>query len=68
MSDSFCDSPLDCPDFQKQGKIPEGGKGKYNEGYVPAINEYHRTPSPNGVREKFYEEEIPKPSGESDMF
>lgn len=64
----FVDSPMTGSDFQKQGSIPEGGKGRYNKTGCPVFDEYSRTPSPNSVKEKFIEGEIPAPSGEYDHF
>ena len=66
MSD-FVDSVMsDC--FQKNGSIPEGSKGTYDHDEAAPFSGYTRTPSPNGVREKFYEGTIVTPSGESDQF
>lgn len=64
---SFVDTPMN-NEFNKEGKIPEGGPGEYNKGGCPTFDEYPRTSSPNGVREKFIEKEIPWPSGEGDQF
>lgn len=64
----FVDSPMTGPDFQKQGKIPEGGPGEYDGEKCPPFGEYARTPSPNSVKEKIRDGSVPKPSGEPDMF
>lgn len=64
---SFCDSPIGS-EFNKDGKIPEGSPGVYDNAKVPPQSEYARTPSPNSVKEKFFEEAMPKPSGENDQF
>ncbi len=64
----FVDSPV-TGEFQKQGSIPEGSAGVYDETDCPPFNGYKRTSSPNGVKEKFYERSIgPTPSGEADQF
>ena len=69
MSDNFVDSPMPS-EFNKQGKIPEGSSGIYDRSKVPPASEYVRTPSPNSVREKFFEGSLGdvKPSGEKDQF
>jgi hypothetical protein len=64
----FVDSPLQGSDFQKNGAIPEGSPGVYDKDPCAEFAAYPRTKSGNAVREKFYEESMPKPSGESDMF
>lgn len=68
MSDKFVDSPMDNSEFNKNGRIPEGGPGAYNGDPCPPFGEYKRTPSPNGVREKIIDGSVPKPSGEPDQF
>lgn len=44
----------------------KGGPGVYDNAKVPPQNAYPRTPSPNAVPEKFFEETLgdTKPSGE----
>lgn len=63
----FVDSPID-GEFQKQGAIPEGGKGTYDGDDCGPFGEYKRTPSPNAVKEKIIDGSIEKPSGEPDQF
>lgn len=64
---SFCDSPMS-PEFNKQGVIPQGGKGEYDGEKCPPFGEYARTPSPNAVKEKIIDGSIPAPSGQPDQF
>ena len=64
----FVDSPICGSDFMKDGKIPEGSAGTYDNSKVAPFTEYARTSSPNAVKEKFYEGTIVTPSGEPDQF
>ena len=65
---SFVDSPMSS-EFQKDGKIPEGGPGTYNGCKEGPFAEHGRTSSPNAVPELTYDKSLKeKPSGESDQF
>lgn len=66
MSD-FCDSPMS-PEFIKTPAGYKGGPGEYDGHDKGPFGEYKRTPSPNGVPEKWLDGSVPKPSGESDQF
>ena len=66
MSD-FCDATIGA-EFDKAGKVPEGGPGKYDGDMTGPFGEYKRTPSPNAVKEKLIDGGVVIPSGESDQF
>lgn len=62
----FVDTPMSS-EFVKQGKIPEGSPGIYDNASVPPQNGYPRTSSPNAVKEKFFEKSVGPVSGEPDQ-
>ena len=67
MGEFVC-TPMHGSDFDKQGNIPEGSAGVYDNSNESPFDEYPRTKSSNGVREKFYEKAIgSSPSGEPDQ-
>lgn len=63
----FVDTPMPS-EFNRNGKIPEGGPGEYDGIDCPEFSSFQRTSSPNAVREKIIDGSVPKPSGESDQF
>jgi hypothetical protein len=64
----FVDSPMTGDWFQKNGNVPDGSAGKYDEDYCPIFNTFRRTKGPNSQPEKFYEKSMPNPGGEPDQF
>lgn len=70
MSNKFVDSPMEGSEFCKENPSYKGGPGIYDRAKVPPAADYPRTPSPNAVPEKFFEETLgnAKPSGEKDQF
>lgn len=70
MSGKFVDSPMNGSEFCPENPSYKGGPGVYDNSKAAPQNEYPRTPSPNAVPEKFFEETLgnAKPSGEKDQF
>jgi hypothetical protein len=70
MSEDFVNTPMEGTGFVKTPAGYKGGPGVYDNANCPPANEYPRTPSPNGVPEKFFEETLGnvKPTGEDDQF
>jgi hypothetical protein len=66
MADNFVNTPMSDM-FIKTGE-PSGGPGEYDGIDCVPFNEFKRTSSPNGVKEKLIDGRLETPSGEPDQF